>query len=87
MEKLVYGCGKAWKTQRIFFSHFVVVTLVFTAQCYASTVLAMALCLSVRLSQIGVLVKRLNESSWFWHVSFLPPVLHCVKRKFGNLQK
>jgi len=26
MEKLVYGCGKAWKTQRIFFSHFVVVT-------------------------------------------------------------
>jgi len=23
----------------------------------------------------------------FWHVSFLPPVLHCVKRKFGYLQK
>ena len=22
----------------------------------------------------------------FWHVSFLPPVLHCVKRKFGYLQ-
>jgi len=21
-----------------------------------------------------------------WHVSFLPPVLHCVKRKFGYLQ-
>jgi len=22
----------------------------------------------------------------FWHVSFLPPILHCVKRKFGYLQ-
>ena len=40
---------------------------VFTAQCYASAVLAMGLCLSVsvRLSQVGVLSKRLNESSWF----------------------
>ena len=29
----------------------------------------------------------MNESSWvFWHVSFLPPVLHCAKRKFGYLQ-
>jgi len=31
------------------------------------------------------------ENGWtnragFWHVSFLPPVLHCVKRKFGYLQ-
>jgi len=41
----------------------------------------------VRLSQVGVLSKRLNESSWCWHVSFLPPVLRCVKRKFGYLQK
>ena len=40
------------------------------------------------LSQVGVLSKRLNESSCFFsHVSFLPPVLHCVKRKFGYLQK
>jgi len=46
----------------------------------------MGLCLSLRPSQVGVLLKRLNESSWFWHVSFLPPVLHCVKRKFGYLQ-
>jgi len=29
----------------------------------------------------------MNESSWFWFGSFLPPVLHCVKRKFGYLQK
>jgi len=28
-------------------------------------VLAMALCLSVCLSQVGVLSKRVNESSWF----------------------
>jgi len=33
---------------------------VFTARCYASAVLAMALCLSVCLSQVGVLSKRLN---------------------------
>ena len=58
-----------------------------TARCYASAVLAMGLCLSVRLSQVGVLLKRLNESGWFFHVSFLPPVLHCVKRKFGYLQE
>jgi len=38
---------------------------VFTARCYASAVLAMALCPSVRPSQVGVLLKRLNESSWF----------------------
>ena len=52
-------------------------------------ILAMGLCpfVSVRLSQVGVLSKRLNESSWFWHVSILPSVLHCVKRKFGYLQK
>jgi len=48
-------------------------------------ILAMGLWLSVcvRLSQVGVLSKRLNESSWFWHVSFLPPVLQC---EFGFLQ-
>jgi len=34
-----------------------------TARCYASAVLAMAL--SVRPSQVGVLLKRLNEWSWF----------------------
>jgi len=38
---------------------------------------------SVSPSQVGDLLKRLNESSWFLAceaVSFLPPVLHCVKR-------
>jgi len=38
----------------------------------------------VCLSQIGVLSKRLNESCWFfWHGSFILPILQCVKRKFG----
>jgi len=37
----------------------------FTVRCYASAVLAMALCPSVCPSQVGVLLKRLNESSWF----------------------
>ena len=37
----------------------------FTARCYASAVLAIGLCLSVYPSQVGVLLKRVNESSWF----------------------
>jgi len=45
-----------------------------------------SVCVCVRLSQVGVLPKRVNEPS-FWHVSFLLPVLHCVKRKFDYLQK
>jgi len=40
-------------------------TTIFTARCYASAVLAMDLCLSVCPSQVGVLSKRVNESSWF----------------------
>ena len=39
--------------------------ILLTARCYASAILAMALCLSVCPSQVGVLSKRLNESSWF----------------------
>jgi len=43
----------------------------FTARCYASAVLAMALCpsvcLSVRPSQVGVLLKRLNVGSHKQH--------------------
>ena len=39
-------------------------------------------------------VRHKSEFYWngwtnrarFWHVSFLPPVLYCVKRKFGYLQ-
>ena len=32
---------------------------------------------------VGVLSKRMDESSWFWHGGFLPPIV----RKFGYLQK
>ena len=53
-------------------------------------VLAMALCLSVCLSvflsQVGVLLKRPNKTAWFWHGSFLRPILHCAIRKFGYLR-
>ena len=41
--------------------------VVFTARCYASAVLAMGLCLSVCLSQVGVLLKRLNRGSHKQH--------------------
>jgi len=49
--------------------------------------IAMALCLCLRLSQVGVLWKRMNESSWFSAWELLPPILHCAERKFGYLQK
>jgi len=51
--------------------------VVFTARCYASAVLAMGLCLSVCPSQVGVLSKRLNESSWVLarELSFTRPTL------------
>ena len=37
--------------------------LVFTARRHASAVVAVVVCLSVRLSQVGVLLKRLNVGS------------------------
>ena len=46
-------------------SHYITHTVIFTARCYASAVLAMGLCLSVCPSQVGVPSKRMNESSWF----------------------
>ena len=39
----------------------------FTARCYASAVLAMALCPSVCPLQVGVLLKRLNVGSHKQH--------------------
>ena len=51
--------------------YIVLVESIFTARCYASAVLAMALCLSVclsvRPSQVGVLLKRLNVGSHKQH--------------------
>jgi len=51
------------------------VQFVFTARCYASTVLAMGLCPSVSVSlcvcvglaQVGILLKRLNTGSHKQH--------------------
>jgi len=64
---------------------------IFPARSYASAgtshgPVSVCVCLSVCLSQVGVLSKGLNESSWFWRGCFLPSILHCVKRKFGYLQ-
>jgi len=39
--------------------------LIITARCYASAVLAVGLCPCLCLSEVGVLWKRLDESSWF----------------------
>jgi len=53
---------------------------------WPSACLSMSVC--VCLSQIEVLSKLLNKSSWVLAGgSFLPPILHCVNRKFGYLQK
>ena len=44
-----------------------------------------SVCPSVRHKSV---FYRNGWTNWagFWHVSFLPPVLHCVKSKFGYLQ-
>jgi len=62
------------------FSHTASCLTVFTARCYASAVLAMGLPVSVRLSQVGVLIKRLtqkdhtnNTTRWPRESSFLTP--------------
>jgi len=45
-------------------------------------VLAMALCASVCLSQVGVLSKRLdNRATGFFLEGFFRPILNCVVRK------
>ena len=44
-----------------------------------ATAVGLSVCHKSKLS------KRLNESSWFWHGSIIPPIRHCVKRKFGYL--
>ena len=46
-------------------------------------VVAMALCLSACLS----LNCSWTNQAGFWHGSFIPPILYCVKGKFGYLQK
>ena len=43
-------------------------------------------CVRLCLSHVGVLSKRKNESSCFWHGSFLQRILHRVLRKSEYLQ-
>jgi len=57
--------------------------------CIRGTI-AVGLCPSVSVSVCHKSVfyrNGLTNRAGFWHVNFLPPVLHCVKRKFGYLQK
>ena len=35
-------------------------------------------CVRVCQSHVGVLSKRRNGSTWFWHGGFLPPILYAV---------
>ena len=63
------------------------------ARCYASAgtshdPVSVCLCLSVCLSQVGILSKRMNESGWVLaRERFFPPIQHCAIRKFRYLQK
>ena len=73
-QEAVSGSGISWGRMQICTSlqtnnHASTSPLVFTVRCYASAVLAMGLCLSVRvrLSQVGVLLKRLNGGSHKQH--------------------
>jgi len=72
------------------YSHSFIRGCIFTARRYSSAVLAIALCVCPYLCpcplQVGFLSKRLKESSWFSHGSFLPSILRCVVRKFGYIQ-
>ena len=76
MEKVRPWCGSRTaknRTEQNIFSLalFARSSFIFTARCHASAVLAMALCPSVRLSvrpsQVGVLLKRLNVGSHKQH--------------------
>jgi len=64
-----------WLSSELSYSPFYRATL-----CYASAVSAVVVCPSVRLSQTGVVSKRLDESSWVpaWRLSSTYPAL-CSK--------
>ena len=49
---------------------------------------ATALCLSVSVTTwtVGVLAKRMDGSSYFWHGGFLTSIVHSVLSKFGYLK-
>jgi len=63
-------CSEVLKNSPISLMHF-------SALHYASIVLAMALCLSVHLSQASIVSKQLDKSSWVlaWRLPFTYPTL------------
>jgi len=67
-------CNQVWHSTR------------FNARCYASAVVAMGLCLCQSVCHKSVYCRNgWTNRAGFWHMSFLPPVIHCVKRKFSYL--
>ena len=63
------------------------ISIYFTRDTLLARYLLLSVRPSVRPSQAGIVSKRLDKSSFFWHGGFLPPIPHCVLKKFGNLQK
>jgi len=57
--------------------------IVFTARRYATSYGSVSV--SVTTWTVGVLAKRMDGSSYFWHEGFLTSIVHSVLRKFGYL--
>jgi len=61
----------------------------FIARRYVSAAFAVVMCLSVRPSvrpsQAGMCRNHWTNRAGFWHGGFLPPIPHCLLRKFGCL--
>ena len=76
---LLTPCAVRWCVvllkEKIVFMTCLIITSIFTARCYASAVPAMGLCLCpclrLCLSQVGVLLKRLNVGSHKQHHTIL----------------
>ena len=54
-------------------------TLCYRGICCRRVSLRPPVCPSVRPSRAGIVSKRRDESGWFWHGGFLPPIPHCYK--------
>jgi len=67
----------------------VTISLVFlTAWRCASAIYAIALCQCLYVCHKSEFYRNCRTSrSWFWRGSFLRPILQCVIKKFGYLQK
>ena len=74
------------RRRRRWFLFFYILLIFLNARCYASAVLAMGLCLSV-CHKSEFYRNGWTNRAGFWHVSFLPPVLHCVKKSVISKNK